>query len=120
MDDKSKIRDAFERAEAGLHPEIGRLSARVPALVAEARRRRDSVTIDPWAPLVAMARSAVPRLALATGMAVVVAATLHLTTEAPAPTASSGGVERLILTGDDAGTDDPLLQAIAELEAANG
>lgn len=72
-------REALERATAGREPEIGALLESVPDILAEARRRRmASEQQDAVTAIVPLAWKAIPRLAAAAVVLVVVSAGLIL------------------------------------------
>jgi hypothetical protein len=109
------VKEAFRQAQGEAEPDVGRIVDAVPAMMAEARRRREHVeragTIGFLAPL---ARRALPRLAAAAAI-LVVAATLVAFQDGSDTTISSAGSDNLMLTGElEGGSSDILLNAIAE------
>lgn len=100
------MKDLFERAQRGTSDDASRLVARVPALMREAERRRAAVP-DPFA-------RALPRLALATAAAVVLAAVVSTFTRS-----SATNLESVIL-GDEATTGDVLFDALLDAERSDG
>jgi hypothetical protein len=101
----------------GVEPSMENLLASVPALVDEARRRRaGAATDDPIAVLVPLARRALPRLAAAAAVLLLVSAGFYVKEvglETGGVEETTGGVESLLLTGTWSGEDgDPLLGAI--------
>lgn len=97
-------REALERAVGTSEPDVSRLLAAVPHLMVEADRQRRPVRPAPFTPLALDARRAVPGLALATTLAVVVASAVLLV-DRFAPAARATTLDKAILgeTGDDAG-----------------
>ncbi len=115
----ARLREALRRASAGPEPDVGRLISRVPAMLAEARRRREARAGAPpnWLPI---AWSAVPRVAAVT-LAIVIAASVVLVRDAGVERAATNGVDALILTGNvDRAGSDVLLEAIATPGDDNG
>ena len=102
---RDDVRRIFRRAEGDATPDLDRLAASVPSMMAEANRRRSaSRAVGPWWP-------AVPRLAAITAVAVVVALALTLTSRGTA--ASPSAFERVMLgTGGSSSTGDLLLDAV--------
>ena len=106
------VRRAFRRAEGDASPEVDPLVDAIPSLTAEANRRRQS----PPAP--ASWWAAVPRLAVLTGVAVVLACALMVTTKGAA---NPSAFERVMLgTGGSGGTGDLLLDAVLDAGRDDG
>lgn len=100
------MKEIFRRAERGTHDDVSALVARVPALMREAARRRG----EPESPF----DWALPRLAIATAGAVVLAAAVVIFTGSGTST-----FESLILGADEA-TGDVLFDALVGVERADG
>jgi len=120
VDRDATIRRALERAVDGEAPGVDRIVARVPAILAEASRRRIAAAAPGLlGSLVPLARRAVPRLAAATGV-IVLLATATALNRAPAEGGSATSVESVVLDlSTDEGREDPLLQAIVGVESGH-
>lgn len=105
--------EALRRAGGGLREDSERLVAAVPALMREAARRR----AQPADGFPALAAWALPRLAAATAVAVVVAVTVSLWNPSSSSTAS---FESLILDDGVANTGDELFDALLGAERNHG
>lgn len=114
-------REALERATSDREPDIGALLESVPEIMAEAARRRsaqqrhDSVTA-----VVPLAWKAIPRLAAAAVVLVLVSVGLVLT-NGEITTDEPGDVGEWVLgTGDTEVSTDLLLETIVGLENEDG
>jgi hypothetical protein len=120
-DDRALVRDALQRAAGKDEPDVARLLEAVPDLMAEARRRRAAaVAIAPT--LSDRARQAIPRLAVATAVVVVLATTVTFL-DRDATAADSTSFDSLVLTGPENGatdTGDILLDAVTKGEENDG
>src|SRR5262249_22983979 len=110
---RDDVRRAFRKAEGDDAPAIEPLVEAVPSLMAEAGRRGVSApAAAPWWP-------AVPRLAVLTGVAVVVACALMVTGKDGSSTPSA--FERVMLgTGGSGSTGDLLLDAVLDAGRDDG
>lgn len=105
------VREALRLAEQGARGDLTRIVESVPALLRQARTRR----LEAEAPgLAAAARSALPRLALATGVGVGLLVGFVLWERSMGPPAS---FESVLLEGPEA---DPLTEALLEGERTDG
>lgn len=123
--DRDIVREALERAHQDFEPDTGRLLDSVPAMMAEAvRRRRLAGKIGPMAGAVSIGRRAVPVLAAATVILLAVAALLFYgeSGESPLGTDRHQSLDRLILTGGAEGAEgeDLLMEAIVGEVNGNG
>jgi hypothetical protein len=116
MNRKPTVRDALRRAEQGVELDASRLVARVPDMLSEARRIRARAYADPPT-LQQLAMRALPRLAAATAVAVIVAASFALW-ERSNDAAASPTFESVILGGETA--DDDVFDALFGLEGNDG
>jgi len=114
-------REALERATSDREPDLGALLESVPEIMAEAARRRsaqrrpDSVTA-----VVPLAWKAIPRLAAAAVVLVLVSVGLVLT-NGETPREETGDVSEWVLgIGDTEVSTDLLLQTIVGLENGDG
>lgn len=105
------MKEIFRRAERGTRDDAARLVEAVPALLREAARRR-AAPDDPFA-------WAVPRLAAATAVAVVLATSL-VWWERSRTTAPSATFESVILGDPEASTGDVLFDALLGTERRDG
>jgi len=115
------VREALERAGGDTRPDVSRLVGAVPDLIAEARRRVAQPEEFP-ALLAARAWWAVPRLAVATVVAVVLASIMLFVERGSAATRATS-LESVILGGASAsgdGTGDVLLDAVLTAEKNDG
>lgn len=116
-DDRAIVREALSRASEGAEPDRRKLVDSVPALMAEADRRRRSTGTDPISALVPLAWKLIPRLAAATAVLVLVSATLsYLDRRADVPRES---FDALIYGGTDA-QGDLIIEAIFDSEYGDG
>ncbi len=109
--DAALVREALRRAPGSREPDVSRLVDAVPALMAEARRRRD---VPLAAPLAERARRAIPRLAVAT-VVVVALGSASLFLDGETPSNSIGSFDSAILNGTEnhgGNTSDVLLDAV--------
>jgi hypothetical protein len=121
-DDGTLVRDALDRAAAhGPEPDLGRLLDAVPAMMAEARRRRLMERRTPLAALVPLASRLIPRLAAATAVLAVLA-TVALVFDLGARTGDRTDLDTMILGGAETGSgvEDLLLGRGATLGDENG
>lgn len=106
-----RIAEALERSTAGIEPRADLLLDRVPQMLAEARRRRagrDALTAS-----VALARTAIPRLAMATALLVAISAALWLTAGDASP---AGSTWDDVLVAGNGVSDELILGSILESE----
>jgi len=114
-------RRALRAAADSAEPEISGILARVPAIMAEARERRDRATsLDPISALGALAGRAIPGMA-AVAAALVLVALFVGPGETAGPQETADGLENLLLTGQ-VGDDvtDVLLEAMTERGSDHG
>jgi len=113
LEDREVVRRAFLRAAGDVDPDVSRVRAAVPEMIAEARRRRTiAARAGAISAVVPLARRAIPALAAAAAVLVLVATfvgfrdvtgTVNGTTE----------LDRLILTGKVSGNvSDVVLDAV--------
>jgi hypothetical protein len=111
------VRKALRAAERGAHADASGLVASVPELLREARRRRAEAGGD--SPTLAqLATWALPRLAAATAVAVVVA-TSFVSWELRTAT-TTAAFESVILGADGDGTGDAVFDDLLDLEGNDG
>lgn len=116
------LREALDRASGGTRPDVSRLVDAVPDLMAEARRRREADLVDLPTIVATRAWGAVPRLAVATAVAVVIAS-IALLVETGTTAAGTTTFESVILDGNagsNGGTGDVLLDAVLASEKSDG
>jgi hypothetical protein len=122
-DDRALVRDALRRAAGEDEPDVTRLVEAVPDLMAEARRRRNAVAAPaPLPSLADRARQAIPKLAVATAVVVVLATTVSFVERDAAGTGSTS-FDSLVLTGpENNGSDsaDILLDAVTKGDENDG
>jgi hypothetical protein len=121
-DDGTLVRDALHRAAAGdPAPDMGRLIDAVPAMIAEARRRRLSERETPLGALVPLASRLIPRLVAATAVLALLA-TVTLVFDLGTRSGDRTDLDTVILGGSDAGggVEDLLLDKGAALGDENG
>ncbi len=114
-DDRGLVRDALRRAAGDGEPDVTRLVESVPALMAEARRRRRA-EVRAAPSLADRARRAIPRLAVATIVVVAIAMTVSFL-DRDTTTSASGTYDSLVLAGAEGGTADSsdlLLDAVTK------
>ncbi|MBP7146235.1 MAG: hypothetical protein KBD01_01735 [Acidobacteria bacterium] len=119
---RTSVRDALRRAAETTQPDTSRLREAIPWIMAEARRRREARPATILALMAASAWRAVPRLAVATVLALVLAS-VALLVERGSATAGAVTFESAILghaSGTDESTGDVLLDAVLSAEANNG
>jgi len=120
-DDRALVRDALQRAAGEDEPGVARLLEAVPDLMAAARlRRAAAAAIAPT--LSDRARQAIPRLAVATAVVVVLATTVSFLDRDAAATDSTS-FDSLVLTGPENGTTDTtdiLLDAVTKGDENDG
>lgn len=117
MSDEPVARRAMRLAERGTRADASRLVAAVPGMLREARRRRGAEENAPsWARL---ATWALPRLAIATAVAVVAATSVWLS-ERPDGASATAAFESAIVGADDEATGDALFDALFGLERNDG
>jgi hypothetical protein len=116
-DDRPRVRESLRMAGGGPEPDMERLLAAVPIILAEARRRRRLREQSPWTPVVSLAWRALPRMAAAAVLLLIASAAVLLGEQ------GSGGRERpdldsiLLIGTDTAGVEDLILGAPAAGEA---
>jgi hypothetical protein len=112
---------AFRRALGDSEPDVTRIADAVPAMMAEARRRRARADRMGTAGLLApLAKRALPRLA-AVAAGLVLAAALVGPGDRTATASETTSIDRLVLTGEtDAEPSDILLRAIAKAGQDDG
>lgn len=114
-------RQAFRRAASDLDPNVSGVMDAVPAMLAEARRRR--AIEEPGGTMsfiVPVARRAIPRLAAA-AVVLVALATFVGSRDTSVSVAGTAELDRLILTGEaNHSVSDVLLEAITRRENDNG
>ena len=113
---RTVARETLRRATAGTEPDMTRLLASVPELMAQARRRRAAALP---APLAARAWNAIPKLAAVTAAAVVLAS-LALILDDGSAAAGSASVDAVILDTEDGSSGDALLDALVVAEQNGG
>ena len=121
-DDGTLVRDALHHAAAGdPEPDMGRLLDAVPAMIAEARRRRRSERETPLGALVPLASRVIPRLAAATAVLALLA-TVTLVFDLGTRSGDRTDLDTVLLGGSDAGggVEDLLLDKGATLGDENG
>jgi len=119
-DDRALAREALRRAAAGREPAMERLLGAVPEMLQEARRRRLTASRDPVGAFVPLALSAIPRLATATALLLLISIALFVFGPAETRTADSS-FESLLLSGDElSGGVDPFYEAILGQESGDG
>jgi hypothetical protein len=114
-------RQVLRKAAGQIEPDVSRIVAAVPEIMAEARRRRARETqAAPLDALALLARRAIPRLAAAAAVLILAAGILGLR-DTPATADTTTGVDGYLLTGElSQGVSDLLLEAMAEKENGNG
>jgi hypothetical protein len=122
-DDRALVRDALRAAPGPEEPDVTRLLEAVPALMAEARRRRSAVAAPDLASALAeRARRAIPKLAVATAVVVVLASTASLVYR-ETPGNGTGSFDSLVLSGDESNGGDAadiLLDAVTKGDQLDG
>jgi hypothetical protein len=122
-DDRALVRDALRVAPGPEEPDITHLLEAVPALMAEARRRRSASAPSGLASALAeRARRAIPRLAVATVVVVALASTASLVYR-ETPGNGSGGFDSMVLSGDESNGGDAgdiLLDAVTKGDQVDG
>jgi hypothetical protein len=107
--DRELVREALDRAPGAGEPELAHLLEAVPALMAEARRRR-SLAGRPQrgSALGTDAQRAIPKLAVATAVVVALAATAALLPARTAPgRLAASSLDALVLHGTPSESGDP-------------
>lgn len=117
MNDDPIARRALRAAERGTHPDAKRLVAAVPRLMREAARVRSARTALPE--FESSALRLLPRLALGTAV-VVLAATGFVFWDRWSGTATAASFESMMLGSGGAETDDPVLDALVDMERDDG
>ena len=122
IDNRSLVRDALQRAAAGgPEPDMTHLLDAVPAMLAEARRRRLRRRDTPLAAIVPLASRVIPRLAAATAVLAALA-TVALVFDLGAGSGDRTDLDTMILGGAETGSgvEDLLLGRGATLGDENG
>jgi hypothetical protein len=121
LKDREAVRYAFRRAANGLEPDVSRLTDAVPAMMAEARRRRmRAEQVDSISAVVPLARRVIPRLAAAAA-ALVLVATVFGVRDASETGNGTASLDSLILTSEiGEGASDVLLEALTDTGDENG
>lgn len=109
------VREALERATGEREPDVGPLIDRVPWMMREAARRRQAKRCDTLTASIAPARWAIPRLAAATAVLVVVGVALLFTGGGTATADGSSSIDDLIASGNGL-TDQLIVESILEPE----
>jgi hypothetical protein len=115
-DPRALARDALRAAADGPEPDMGRLLAAMPAMMAEARRRRLGESEAPLAALVPLASRLIPRLAAAAA-ALAILATVTLAIDLRARGGERNDIDAVLTdtgrgasdAGDTGSVDDLLL-----------
>ena len=115
MNREPTVRDAMRRAEQGAKADASRLMASVPELMREAQRVR-LMALSGAPTLAQLAVRALPRLAAATAVAGLVAASFALW-ERATDAATPATIELVILGGE---TGDDVFDALFGLEGNDG
>lgn len=116
VDDRALARAALKRAPGPGKPDVTRLLDAVPALMAEARRRRASAWPDRPESFAARAWVAIPKLAAAAALLGILGAAALLI-DSERSTSGRTGFDSMILTSaNEGGSDDVLLEAMMEAE----
>ncbi len=105
---RASIRHALRTAAGEMEPDVSHLVAAVPRMMAEARRRRVQVPETPLAAVVPLAAKAIPRLAAAAAVLVLLA-TVMLFKDASPTGADRQDLDAVLLGGTDAGGVEDLL-----------
>jgi len=118
MSDEPIARKALRDAGGDARPDASRLVAAVPAMMREARRRRDAA---PPAPTLAQLSAwAMPRLAAVTAVGVI-AATSYVSWERSRPVvAPPPSIESVILGAEGGGTGDVVFDALLKAGRSDG
>lgn len=111
MSDESRTRRAFEAADEGASNDVSRLVASVPQLMREAERRRNA-QITGGVSIGSLAAWALPRLAAATAVAVVVAGWVIVDRSRPAQPASAPTFESVVIGNESGSTGDVVFDAL--------
>jgi hypothetical protein len=103
-------RQAFHRALGDKVPDLSRLENAIPAIIAEARRRRrgPEAPTDLISAAIPLATRAIPRLAAATLVLIVLATVIGLRGDSETG-GGTAGLDRFLLTGDLSGAGSDLL-----------
>lgn len=102
------IRHALRTAAGEMDPDVSHLIAAVPRMMAEARRRRVQVPETPLAAVASLAARAIPRLAAAATVLVLLA-TVMLFIDASRTGADRQDLDSVLLGDADAGGIEDLL-----------
>jgi hypothetical protein len=122
VDNGSLVRDALQRAAmSGPEPDMTHLLDAVPAMLAEARRRRLLERRTPLAAIVPLASRAIPRLAAATAVLALLA-TATLVFDLGARSGDRTDLDTVILGGAETGSgvEDLLLGKAGTAGDENG
>lgn len=118
MSDEPIARKALREAGGDARPDASRLVAAVPAMMREARRRRDAATATPT--LGQLSAWAMPRLAAVTAFGVL-AATSYVSWERSRPVATPPPtIDSVILGADGGGTGDVVFDALLKAGRSDG
>jgi hypothetical protein len=110
-------RRAFSGAAGPVEPNLSRLIDRVPGILAEAEHRREArAQLDPLAAVLPLARKALPRLAAATAVLLVVALVIG-NGQAEDALDTQASLDRYILTGELGDGVSDLLLKVVDYEA---
>jgi hypothetical protein len=105
---RASVRHALRLAAGEAEPDVSHLAAAVPWMMAEARRRRARMPATPLAAVVPLAAKAIPRLAAAAAILVLLA-TVLLFRDASRTGAERQDLDSMLLGGADAGGVEQLL-----------
>jgi len=118
VSDDPIARKALREARGDARPDASRLVAAVPAMMREARRRRDAAPAAPT--LAQLSAWAMPRLAAVTAVGVI-AATSYVSWERSRPAVTPPPtIESVILGGDGDGTGDVVFDALLQAGRTDG
>jgi len=121
IDRREMARGALRRAAGEDEPDVGRIVDVVPAMLAEARRRRVAEShVDAISAVVPLARRLIPGLAAAAALLVLVATFAGLQ-DTSSSVRGTAGFDGLVLTGEVSGDgSDVLLEAMTERRSDDG
>jgi len=117
--DRERVRRAFHDAAGDSAADVAMLVAAVPAIMAEAERRRALVRPGLFDAMVPMARWAIPRLAAVTALLVLVSTLLAVRDASRAQATAASTLERLLLPTAAGATPDEIEKLLAEPEASH-
>ncbi len=119
-DERKLVREALRRAAQDPEPDMGRLLGAVPEILAEVRRRRLQDRETPLTMVIPLAWKAIPRLAVAAAILVLVCTTL-LFRDTVRMDRGRQDLDTVLLVGTDAaGIEDLLLGDVNIQDNGNG